>query len=398
VNPGFKYLQSYPFEKLTALLEGIVHADLPPVDLSLGEPKHKTPEFILNTITENLARAGKYPAIKGGLPLREEIRNWLVNRYHLPPDNISAEKHILPVVGTREALFSIAHCIINPKETEPIVVSGNPFYQIYEGAALFAGAKMWYVNTTEENGLLPDYKSVPITVWKQCQLLYICTPNNPTGEVMGQQDFEYLFQLAEKYDFVIAADECYSEIYLNEDSPPLGTLQAAVNAGLNDFRQCLVFHSLSKRSNVPGMRSGFIAGDERLISHYYRYRTYHGCAMSPYIQAASIVAWQDEEHVKGNRELYRKKFDAVIDILSPVLQIHKPTAGFYLWVKTPIDDVEFTRRLIIEQNVIVLPGSYTSREVNGINPGAMHIRIALVAPLEECMEAAKRIVNLINSL
>jgi N-succinyldiaminopimelate aminotransferase len=398
VNPGFKYLQSYPFEKLSTLLKGIVHADLPPVDLSLGEPKHKTPKFILNTITENLAGAGKYPAIKGGLPLRKEIRNWLVNRYHLPLENISAEKHILPVTGTREALFSIAHCIINPKEIEPIVVTGNPFYQIYEGAALFAGAKMWYVNTTMENGLLPNFKSVPSTVWKQCQLLYICTPNNPTGEVMGQQDFEHLFQLSEKYDFVIAADECYSEIYLNEDSPPLGTLQAAVNAGLNDFRRCLVFHSLSKRSNVPGMRSGFIAGDERLISNYYRYRTYHGCAMSPYIQAASIVAWQDEEHVKENRALYRKKFDAVIDILRPVLQIHKPTAGFYLWLKTPIDDVEFTRRLIIEHNVIVLPGSYTSREVDGINPGAMHIRIALVAPLEECVEAANRIVKLIYSL
>ena len=278
------------------------------------------------------------------------------------------------------------------------MVTGNPFYQIYEGAALFAGASLWYVNSTEDNGHLPDYLSVPENIWNKCQLLYICTPNNPTGESISQQEYDGLFRLADKHNFIIAADECYSEIYLDEDRPPLGTLQAASNNGRVDFSRCIVFHSLSKRSNVPGMRSGFVAGDKTLINQFYRYRTYHGCAMSPYIQSASIVAWEDEEHVAENRSLYREKFNAVLDILGPVLRVHKPSAGFYLWPETPIDDVDFTRRLIEQYNVRVLPGSYTSREVDNINPGSNRIRIALVPPIDDCIEAANRIKNLINLL
>jgi N-succinyldiaminopimelate aminotransferase len=398
VNPGFKSIQPYPFQKLAKLLNNIEPADIHAIDLSLGEPKHPTPKFILDTITGNLGGVGKYPPIKGGLAIREAIRDWLISRYHIPPESLSAEHNVLPVTGTREALFAIAHCIIDPGQADAVVVTGNPFYQIYEGAALFAGAKLEYVNTTNESGLLPDYSSVSEEVWSKCQILYICSPNNPTGQVMSQGDFEYLFEMAEKHDFIIAADECYSEIYLDETAPPLGTLQAAHNAGLSGYKRCMVFHSLSKRSNVPGMRSGFVAGDSYLIEQFYRYRTYHGCSMAPYVQEASISAWNDETHVVENRKLYREKFDAVLGILSPVMKVYRPSAGFYLWPETPIDDVKFTTELIRSCNVTVLPGSYTSREVDGINPGSRRIRIALVAPLQDCIEAAKRIHMMMNTL
>ncbi len=277
-------------------------------------------------------------------------------------------------------------------------MTGNPFYQIYEGAALLAGASMWYVNTLQENGFLPDYSTVPDHIWEKCQLLYICSPNNPTGMVMSQQDYEILFKLSEKYDFIIAADECYSEIYQDESQPPLGILQAANKTGRHDFKNIIIFHSLSKRSNVPGMRSGFVAGDPELLTRFYLYRTYHGCAMSPYIQDASVAAWNDESHVMDNRNLYREKFNAVLDILGPVMEIYQPQAGFYLWPKTPIDDVEFTRLLLENENVAVLPGSYTSRDVDGINPGKNRIRIALVAPLDDCITAAQRITKQLNFL
>ncbi len=397
MNPGFKSIQPYPFQKLAKLLDDIKPADIPAIDLSLGEPKHPTPGFILDSIAANLEGAGRYPPIKGGLAIREAIRKWLINRYHLPPESLSAEGNVLPVTGTREALFAIAHCIIDPGQAEAVVVTGNPFYQIYEGAALFAGAKLVYVNTTEDSGLLPDFKTVTEQVWANCQILYICSPNNPTGQVMSQGEFEYLFEMAEKYDFIIAADECYSEIYDDESSPPLGTLEAAYNAGLSDYKRCIVFHSLSKRSNIPGMRSGFVAGDSYLIEQFYRYRTYHGCSMAPYVQEASITAWNDESHVIENRKLYREKFDAVLGILTPVMKVYRPSAGFYLWPETPIDDVDFTIRLISSCNVTVLPGSYTSREVDGINPGSRRIRIALVAPLQECIEAAERIRMMLNT-
>lgn len=397
MNPGFKHLQPYPFQKLAKLLAETPRASLPPIDLSLGEPKHETPTLILEAISRNLAGIGKYPPIKGGLPVRQAIRDWLIRRYNLPEESLVADTHVLPVTGTREALFAIAHCVIDPACVDPLVVTGNPFYQIYEGAALFAGARPWYVNPGEHNPLMPDYRSVPAQVWQRCQLLYICSPNNPTGEIISQADFEYLFEMARTHDFIIAADECYSEIYQDENNPPLGTLQAAHRAGIDEYERCIVFHSLSKRSNVPGMRSGFVAGDARLINHFYQYRTYHGCSMSPYIQDASIAAWNDEEHVIENRRLYREKFDAVLDILDPVIKLHRPSAGFYLWPETPIDDVSFTQRLIAEQNVTVLPGSFTSREVNGVNPGAGRIRMALVAALEDCIDAAERIKTLLNT-
>jgi N-succinyldiaminopimelate aminotransferase len=398
MNPGFENLQSYPFEKLAALLQETAPADLSLVDLSIGEPKHATPALILDALIDHLQGAGKYPPVKGSLALRETIKNWLVRRYHLPDASLDPEQQILPVNGTREALFAIAHCVIDSCGKDALVVTGNPFYQIYEGAALFAGAGLVYVNNSINNGLLPDYSSVPASVWDKCQLLYICSPNNPTGEIIDQAGYETLFELADRHDFVIAADECYSEIYLDENNPPLGILQAAASAGREDFRRCMVFHSLSKRSNVPGMRSGFVAGDKNLIQHFYRYRTYHGCAMPPFTQAASIAAWNDEAHVAENRRLYRRKFEAVLAILQPLMTVHRPTAGFYLWPETPIDDVEFTRQLIAQQNVRVLPGSFTARTIDGCNPGSKRIRIALVASEAECVEAAERIKKLLTTL
>ncbi len=398
LNPGFAKLQPYPFQKLANLQTSCSPADKPAIDLSLGEPKHPTPEFILDAIKDNLRGAGKYPPIKGASPIRDAIRSWLIRRYALSADAIDPDINVLPVTGTREALFAIAHCVIDTQNTTPVVVTGNPFYQIYEGAALLAGASMWYVNTLQENGFLPDYSTVPDHIWEKCQLLYICSPNNPTGMVMSQQDYEILFKLSDKYNFIIAADECYSEIYQDESQPPLGILQAANKTGRHDFKNIIIFHSLSKRSNVPGMRSGFVAGDPELLTRFYLYRTYHGCAMSPYIQDASVAAWNDESHVMDNRNLYREKFNAVLDILGPVMEIYQPQAGFYLWPKTPIDDVEFTRLLLENENVAVLPGSYTSRDVDGINPGKNRIRIALVAPLDDCITAAKRITKQINLL
>lgn len=398
VNPGFYKLQAYPFERLARLRENLRAADLSPLNLSIGEPKHPTPGFILAELQNNLVDAGKYPTIKGVRALRETIRNWLIRRYHLPESSLDAETDIIPVTGTREALFAIAHCMIDTDKPNPVVVTGNPFYQIYEGAALFAGAQPWFVNTTESNGYLPDYSTVPADIWEKTQLLYLCSPNNPTGETIKQAEYDMLFALADRYDFTIIADECYSEIYRDENNPPVGILQACITAGRTNFSRCLAFHSLSKRSNVPGMRSGFVAGDRTLINLYYRYRTFHGCAMPLYTQAASIAAWNDETHVIENRQLYRDKFDAVLGILGPVMKVHNPPASFYLWPETPIDEIEFTRQLIVQQNVHVLPGSFNAREVDGVNPGTRRIRIALVASLDECVEAANRICHLIYNI
>ena len=396
MNPGFKKLHPYPFERLARILRETRAADENPIDLSIGEPKHPTPPFILDALAEHLPGAARYPTTRGSSELREAIRSWLVGRFHLPADSLNADTHILPVTGTREALFAIAQCVINAQAGDAVVVTCNPFYQIYEGAAFLAGATPWYVNATGDTGYVPDFSSVPENIWRQCQLLYICSPYNPAGTVIDLDTYHSLLELADRHDFLIAADECYSEIYLDETAPPLGLLQAAVATGRHDFRRCLVFHSLSKRSNVPGMRSGFVAGDADIIGKFYQYRTYHGCAMPPYVQAASIVAWNDEEHVRENREQYRKKFDAVLEILQPLMAVHKPEAGFYLWPETPVDDVEFARALLENENVIVLPGSFISREANGVNPGNGHLRIALVASLEDCIEAAQRIKNFIN--
>ncbi len=399
MNPGLDLLQPYPFEKLARIKEGILPiSDKPAIDLSIGEPKHETPEFILEVLRQQLAGAAVYPKTRGIDPLRQAIADWLCRRFKLPPDSLKYDQHILPVNGTREALFAFAQCIVDSSSDDAIVVSPNPFYQIYEGAALLAGAVPYFLNCDRAGRFLPDFSSVPEYIWKRCQLIYLCSPGNPTGAVIDSESLQTLIEFADQYDFVIAADECYSEIYLDEANPPVGLLQAAAEAGRDDYRRCMVFHSLSKRSNVPGMRSGFVAGDKTLIEQFFRYRTYHGCAMPLYTQAASLVAWQDEDHVQENRRLYREKFDAALEILSPVLNVHRPDASFYLWPEIPgTDDVTFVRDLFASQNLTVLPGSFLSRTANDINPGERHCRIALVAPLAECIEAAKRIHEFITT-
>lgn len=399
MNPGFEKLQPYPFEKLAQLKSvGQAKTDKSPIFLSIGEPKHATPDFILSALEKALPQAASYPLTRGTEELRSAIAAWLQQRFQLAEQSITADKHILPVSGTREALFALAQCVVDKDNGAPLVISPNPFYQIYEGAALLAGAEPYYLNCTEATEFLPDFDQVPDTVWQRCQLIYLCSPNNPSGAVINLASYKQLFELADQYDFVIAADECYSEIYTDENKPPLGLLQAASSLGRNDYAQCMVFHSLSKRSNVPGMRSGFVAGDAHLIQNFLRYRTYHGCSMPPYTQTASICAWQDENHVKENRSLYRQKFDAVLEILQPVMNVRRPDAGFYLWPETPVCDKDFAQQLYLQQNVTVLPGSFLSRASGGIDPGSRRVRMALVASVEECIEAAERIKTFINQL
>jgi len=398
MNPDLSRLQPYPFERLARLTSDIrPPRELAPIVLSIGEPKHATPGLIIEEVITHLHGLAQYPTTRGMLPLREAISAWLTGRFRLPSGSIDPERHVLPVNGTREALFAIAQCLID-RSADALVVMPNPFYQIYEGAALLSGAQPWFLNTTAATGFLPDFDAVPDAVWGRCQLLYLCSPGNPTGAVQDIPTLQRLLELADRHDFVIASDECYSEIYPAEDLPPPGLLQAAAAMGRNDYRRCLVFHSLSKRSNAPGLRSGFVAGDARLIEAFLRYRTYHGCAMPPATQAASLRAWQDETHVVHNRTLYREKFSAVIDILQPVLDVTSPDGGFYLWPETPIDDCEFARGLLARQNVTVLPGSFLSRTAHGTNPGQNRVRMALVAPPEECIEAARRITSYIASL
>lgn len=398
MNPDLTHLQAYPFEKLAALLrDAVPPATKPHINLSIGEPKHPTPSFITEALIEHLHGLANYPTTKGLPPLRAAIAAWLTQRFGLPAGSIDAERHILPVNGTREALFAFAQCVIDPR-THPLLVMPNPFYQIYEGAALLAGATPHFLNNTAAHGFVPDYDTVPAEVWRRCQLLYLCSPDNPTGTVTDSAILQKLIALADQYDFIIAADECYSEIYLDEATPPGGLLSAAAAMGRTDFARCVVFHSLSKRSNVPGLRSGFVAGDADIIKQFLLYRTYHGCAMPPATQHASAAAWRDERHVRNNRALYREKFAAVLAILSPVLDVQQPTAGFYLWPPTPIADTEFARRLYAEQNVTVLPGNFLSRTAHGMNPGAGRVRMALVPPLEDCVAAAERIREFVTSL
>jgi len=399
MNPGLASLQPYPFEKLARLKQGLSPpANKSAIDLSIGEPKHKTPDFILDEIKAHLPSTAAYPKTRGQEKLREAITRWLCKRFRLTENSIHPDKHILPVNGTREALFAFAQCIVDHRKSRPVVISPNPFYQIYEGAALLAGAHPVFVNCTAENNFIPDFSSVTADTWNDCQLIYICTPGNPTGAVLDHVTLAKLMDLADKYDFIIASDECYSEIYLDEDHPPIGLLQAAAEAGRDDYRRCIVFHSLSKRSNVPGLRSGFVAGDQELIESFFKYRTYHGCVMPGFTQAASIAAWQDEIHVIQNRKLYREKFAAVLEILAPVMNVYRPEAGFYLWPEVPISDQTFTQQLFSKQNITVLPGSFLSRTANGINPGNNRLRIALVASPEECVEAAVRIRDQIHTL
>jgi len=401
MTPNLKHLHPYPFEKLAQLKQGLVPpAELPHIALSMGEPTHATPHLIQEALLEHLHGLSNYPTTKGIPELRSTIAAWLGKRFQIPATGINPETQVLPVNGTREALFSFAQCVIDStaSSNRPVVIMPNPFYQIYEGAALLAGAEPYYLNTLEDSGYLPDFDAVPEEIWQRCQLIYICSPGNPTGAVMSQADHQKLIHLAEKYDFIIASDECYSELYDDEANPPVGLLQSAYALGNTAFNRCVVFHSLSKRSNAPGLRSGFVAGDADVLQAYFQYRTYHGCAMPLPTQYASIRAWQDEQHVQENRRLYREKFTAFIEILSDVCAISKPAASFYIWLKTPITDTEFAQQLFAQYNITVLPGSYLSRDFAELNPGQNHVRIALVAPLEDCKEAAQRIKLFLNSL
>ncbi|MFC3606429.1 succinyldiaminopimelate transaminase [Stutzerimonas tarimensis] len=391
MNHDLNHLHPYPFEKLRALLGGVQ----PPPDkraiaLSIGEPKHRSPAFVAQALVDNLDQLAVYPTTLGLPALRESIAAWCERRFGLATGALDPAHQVLPVNGTREALFAFTQAVVN-REPDALVVSPNPFYQIYEGAALLAGATPHYLPCLEANGFNPDFDSVPAEIWQRCQILFLCSPGNPTGALVPLETLKKFIALADRYDFVIAADECYSELYFDEENPPAGLLTACAELGRQDFSRCVVFHSLSKRSNLPGLRSGFVAGDAKVLEGFLLYRTYHGCAMPVQTQLASIAAWNDEAHVRTNRDLYREKFDAALDILAPVLDVQRPDGGFYLWAKTPIDDCAFARRLFACQHVTVVPGSYLSREVDGVNPGANRVRMALVAPLAECIEATERI-------
>ena len=398
MNPDITRLHSYPFEKLRDLKAGVTaNPDKAHIALSIGEPQHKPADFVTTELIQHLDKLSKYPLTKGTLELRQSITSWLIRRFKLRPGSIDPEQHVLPVTGTREALFSFAQAVVDRK-SDPLVLLPNPFYQIYEGAALLAGAQPYYLNTDKATGFLPDFTAVPEAIWRRCQLIYICSPGNPTGAVLEPESLTQLLELADRYDFIIASDECYSEIYFDEANPPTGLLQTANTIGRDNYERCVVFHSLSKRSNVPGLRSGFVAGDASILNQFLKYRTYHGCAMPEFVQATSARLWADETHVQQNRAIYRRKFDAMLEILSPVLNVSRPHAAFYLWPETPVDDESFCRGLYQQQNITVLPGSYLSRSVNGINPGSNHVRIAVVAEESQCIDAAKRIKEYVQSL
>jgi N-succinyldiaminopimelate aminotransferase len=398
MNPLLSHLQPYPFERLRQLFAGVTPpAAYSPISLGMGEPRHPTPQFIKDALGSNLMGLASYPATAGDPALREAFARWIQRRYAI---TVNAATQVLPVNGSREALFAFAQTVVDPSQDGALVVCPNPFYQIYEGAALLTGATPYYAASDPGRNFAVNWDAVPDAVWQRTQLLFVCSPGNPTGAVMPLAEWQKLFELSDRHGFVIASDECYSEIYFR-DEPPLGGLQAANQLGRSDYRNLIAFTSLSKRSNVPGMRSGFVAGDAALIKAFLLYRTYHGSAMSPVIQAASIAAWGDEQHVEENRMAYRKKFEQVTPLLAEVMDVALPDAGFYLWAKVPdalgMDDAEFARALFAQYNVTVLPGSYLAREAQGSNPGAQRVRMALVAETEECVEAAQRIVQFIQS-
>ncbi|PWG63902.1 succinyldiaminopimelate transaminase [Sediminicurvatus halobius] len=393
MNPNLARLNPYPFERLRALLADTTPpAGLAPIVLSIGEPKHPTPGFIVDALREAVAEGiGRYPASRGEASLREVIAGWLAARFALPAGSVTAERHVLPVAGTREALFAVAQAVLDPSR-QPVVAMPNPFYQIYEGAALLAGGEPLTLPTTRANGYAPDLDAVPEATWARCGLLYLCSPGNPSGTVLSRDYWRRALALADRYGFVIAADECYSELYADEANPPAGLLQVCAELGRTGFERCLVFHSLSKRSSAPGLRSGFVAGDAALIERFALYRTYHGCALPLHVQAASRTAWSDEAHVRENRRLYREKFSAVGAALDGVLDYDPPAGGFYLWARTPGADTDFARELYAREHLTVLPGRYLSRrEPDGSDPGAGHVRIALVAERDTCVEAAARL-------
>ncbi|MES2399663.1 MAG: succinyldiaminopimelate transaminase [Pseudomonadota bacterium] len=398
MNPLLSRLQPYPFERLRLL-----HADVTPnpaykpISLGIGEPRHATPQLVKDALTGSLAGLAGYPPTAGEPKLRQTMADWLKRRYGLAVDPAT---QILPVNGSREALFSLAQTVIDPTRPGATVVCPNPFYQIYEGSALLAGAETWFAPSDPARNFGIDWAAVPTEVWAKTQLIFVCSPGNPAGAVMPLEEWKLLFELSDRYGFVIASDECYSEIYFRDEAP-LGGLEAASKLGRHDFKNLISLTSLSKRSNVPGLRSGFVAGDAKLIKPFLLYRTYHGSAMSPIVQAASIAAWADEKHVVENRAMYREKFAAVTPLLSKVMDVALPDAGFYLWAGIPEvfrgSDTAFSKELLALYNVVVLPGSYLAREARGHNPGAGRVRMALVAETAECVEAAQRIVQFIQS-
>ncbi|HEX3839009.1 MAG TPA: succinyldiaminopimelate transaminase [Steroidobacteraceae bacterium] len=396
MNPRLGSLHTYPFEKLGKLLAGAVApAQLPAIALSIGEPQHEPPPFVLEALRQGVDRLGAYPATAGSMELRSSAARWLERRFTLRAGSVDAATMVLPVNGTREALFALVQAVVDPGNA-PIVITPNPFYQIYEGAALLAGATPYYLNATADTQFAPDLDSIPKAVLDCTQVLFLCSPGNPTGAVLHENYLGHALDLAERHDFIVAADECYAEIFADEAAPPPSLLEVAQATGRDRFERCIVFHSLSKRSSVPGLRSGFVAGDPQLMRKFLLYRTYQGGAMSPMVQMASRVAWDDDAHVRVNRQLYREKFERVLPILSPVLDVRRPDGAFYLWVDVGGDDERFTRELFARQNVTVLPGSYLARTTDQGNPGAGRIRLSLTATVEDCVTAATRIRDFIS--
>ncbi len=397
MNPRLAQLHTYPFEKLAKLKSGVTPPhDLRPIPLSIGEPQHAPPAFVLDALREGAESLSAYPATAGSPQLRASIARWLTRHYDLPRDSVDPARMVLPVNGTREAIFSLVQAAVDPAR-KPLVAFPNPFYQIYEGAAYLAGAGPCYLNTTAANGYAPDLEALPRDVLERIQVLFVCSPGNPTGAVAPRDYLARALRLADRHDFIVAADECYAEIYPAQAPPPASLLQAALDVGHDRFQRCIVFHSLSKRSSVPGLRSGFVAGDPDIIKPYLLYRTYHGCAMSPMVQQASIAAWDDDAHVVENRRLYQEKFDRVIPILSQVLTVERPAGAFYLWLDVGGDDEQFTRELFGNTNVTVLPGSYLARATADGNPGAGRVRISLTASVADCIEAAQRIAGFVRA-
>jgi N-succinyldiaminopimelate aminotransferase len=401
MNPDLDLLQPYPFEKLRALLADISPADLDPISLSVGEPRHTAPVIVQDALRDALGSLEQYPSTRGSESLRQCLASWICRRYSLANAGVDldliANEHVIPVNGTREGLFAIAQCLLDRRSRSKSVLMPNPFYQIYEGAALLAGCEpdFYAIDENADRNL----QAITDERFKKCQLIYVCTPGNPTGAITSMKALQWLIEKAHENNFVIVSDECYSEIYRESDTPPCGLLQAAAQMGRTDFSRCLAFHSLSKRSNLPGMRSGFVAGDASLIKRFVEYRTYQGCAMSGTVQQASIAAWSDEEHVEDNRRAYDAKYSAVTEILSPKLPVTAPPGGFYLWPELPVDDQYLTRLLLEKHNVRVVPGSFLARATPGMeNPGQHRIRLALVASLNDCSVAAARIVDALDQI
>ncbi len=403
MNPLLRRLHAYPFERLGRLLSGVPGpAHLAPIRMSIGEPQHEPPACVLSTLRDNLHRLGTYPTTAGLPQLRSACARWLERRYGLPAGSVEEGTMVLPVNGTREALFAFVQAAVDarpasgPASADPLVLMPNPFYQIYEGAALLAGAQPHFLATTAANGYVPDLDAVPESLWRRCQVLFLCSPGNPTGRVLPLAFLRRAIALADRHGFIVAADECYTELYLDEDRPPPGLLEACLAAGHDRFERCVAFHSLSKRSSVPGLRSGFVCGDPQILSRFLLYRTYHGSAMPVPTQLASIAAWEDEEHAAANRRLYQEKFERVLPILRSCLEVEKPDGAFYLWPDVRGDDERFVRDLYASQAVTALPGSYLARTGPDGNPGAGRVRISLVPPLEQCVEAAGRIRDFVR--